>query len=83
VVQLCGVYFESPKPVAPPLKPKREKKPKLKNDPALVAKARELRDRYLEQFNSGGAGLILPAGKYEVARQLPPPVAGEVKQIAA
>ena len=43
----------------------KEKKPggaKQKNDPKLVAAARELRDRYLEQFN---AGLVLPAGKYQ------------------
>jgi hypothetical protein len=46
-------------------KPRREK---VKADPAHVAAARELRDRYLEQFNSG---LVLPAGKYEVSRQLP------------
>jgi hypothetical protein len=32
-----------------------------------LAAARELRDRYLEQFNRG---LVLPAGKYEVARML-------------
>ena len=34
------------------------------------AAARELRDRYLEQFNSG---LVLPCGKYEVSRALPSP----------
>ncbi len=48
-------------------KPKR-RPPKAKCDPAHVAAARELRDRWLEQFNSapllsGGA-----AGKYEVSR---------------
>jgi hypothetical protein len=48
-------------------KPKREKKPKLKNDPAHVAAARELRDRYLEQFNSG---LVLASGKYELSRAI-------------
>jgi len=55
----------------------REKKPrvKVKANPAHVAAARELRDRYLEQFNSG---LVLPSstssgqagGKYEVSRQI-------------
>ena len=35
--------------------------------PDFIAAARELRDRYLEQFNSG---LVLPEGKYEVARRL-------------
>jgi hypothetical protein len=34
-------------------KPERAKKPKAKNDPKLVAAARELRDRYLEHVNSG------------------------------
>ena len=73
-------------------RPKREKKnsgapavskqpkPRLKNDPKLVAKARELRDRYLEQFNSG---LLLPGGKYAVGRALPAPAAAELKQLAA
>ena len=50
-----------------PAKPKREK---VKADPALVAKARELRDRYFEQFNSG---LALPRGKYAVGRELAAP----------
>jgi hypothetical protein len=40
---------------------------KVKANPQHVAKARELRDRYLEQFNSG---LVLPCAKYEVSRQL-------------
>jgi hypothetical protein len=50
----------------------REKKPKRKNDPKLVAAARELRDRWLEHVNgAGGAGetLIEGAGKYDVTRQ--------------
>ena len=55
------------KEAKPPLKPKREKKPKVKLDPAHVAAARELRDRYLERFNSG---MVLPAGKYDVARAI-------------
>jgi hypothetical protein len=46
-------------------KPKREK---VKADPAHVAAARELRDRWLEKFNSGQ---VLPAGKYHVAVALP------------
>jgi len=57
---------------APPVepKPKRQKRPKQKNDPKYVAAARELRDRYLEQMN---AGLLLPPaaqGKYDVSRQI-------------
>jgi len=50
-------------------KHKREPKKKVKNDPRLVAAARELRDKYLEHFN---AQRLLPAanGKYDVSRAL-------------
>ncbi|MDY7109726.1 MAG: hypothetical protein SYC29_13910, partial [Planctomycetota bacterium] len=61
-----GLWFAPP---AEP-KPKRQKRPKQKNDPRYVAAARELRDRYLEQMN---AGLLLPPaaqGKYDVSRAL-------------
>jgi hypothetical protein len=58
---------ETPTPNSKP-KPKRERR---RNDPKLIAAAREWRDRYLEQVN---AGLILPGGgtngKYDVSRQL-------------
>jgi hypothetical protein len=37
-----------------------------------VAAARELRDRYLEQMNTVNATPLLPAGKYDVARQIAP-----------
>ncbi|MGC4033405.1 MAG: hypothetical protein QM754_17085 [Tepidisphaeraceae bacterium] len=36
-------------------KPPRVKSPKPKNDPRLIAAARELRDRWLEQVNGNGA----------------------------
>ena len=47
-------------------KPKREKQ---KNDPKLVAAAREFRDRYLDEVNTGR---MLPSanGKHDVSRQL-------------
>jgi hypothetical protein len=50
-------------------KPKREKKPKQKNDPKMIAAARELRDRWLEQMNAGG---YLPEshGRYDVSRAI-------------
>jgi len=57
-------------------KPKKVRPPRFKNDPQYVAAARELRDRYIEQINSGGApgsGLLLPpsaCGKYDVSRAL-------------
>jgi len=68
---LCGVSFAAPAPAPEPTKqtpkPKREPRPKAKNDPKLVAAARELRDRWMEEIN---AGRYLPAGngKYEVSR---------------
>jgi hypothetical protein len=48
----------------------REKKPKRKNDPKLVAAARELKDRWLEHVNTVGEDL-LGCGKYDVTRALP------------
>lgn len=70
-----GLRFGPPEPSpeekkAEAEKRKAEKKPKQKNDPRLVAAARELRDRYTEQIN---AGLLLPpsaCGKYDVSRAL-------------
>ena len=59
-----------PQQVVVNAKPVRKKKPKVKNDPKHVAAARELRDRYLEQFN---AGLVLPNAKYDVGKALPAP----------
>ena len=50
-------------------KPKPEKKPRAKNDPRLVAAARELRDRWLEQVNAAPSSL-LAQGKYDVSRAL-------------
>jgi N-acetylglutamate synthase-like GNAT family acetyltransferase len=63
----------SPAPVVATIEKKpREKAPKRKNDPKLVSAARELRDRWLEQVNSGaGMALFESAGKYDVARALP------------
>jgi hypothetical protein len=67
-----GLFFARPAPVvedkAPEKKP-RGKKPKLKNDPKLVAAARELRDRWLEHVNSGQA-LLESSGKYDLTRAL-------------
>jgi hypothetical protein len=67
---------DAPDELTPPTaaaKPRRPRPPAAKNDPELVAKARELRDRYLEQFNAGLIQGGLPGGKYEVARALPSP----------
>ena len=50
---------------------RKPKEPKPKADPRHVAMARELRDRYLEEVNSG---LLLPAppdvAKYDVSRRI-------------
>jgi hypothetical protein len=45
---------------------------KFKNDPKLIAAARELRDRYTEQINAAPGTLLPPSacGKYDVSRQL-------------
>jgi N-acetylglutamate synthase-like GNAT family acetyltransferase len=53
------------------VKPEKKKREKVKADPALVAKARELRDRWLERVNApGGASVLASSGKYEVGKQL-------------
>jgi hypothetical protein len=62
-------------PPAPPREPKakreRTKKDKVKIDPALVSKARELRDRYLEHLAANpSAALSMASGKYDVSRAL-------------
>jgi hypothetical protein len=51
-----------------PVKPKRERAPKDQVHPSFLLKARELRDRWMEQMNSGVA-LIESSGKYDVVRQ--------------
>ncbi|MEX0777526.1 MAG: hypothetical protein WD042_17615 [Phycisphaeraceae bacterium] len=58
-----------------------ECKVESKNGPRYVAAARELRDRWLEEVNSGrllagpGAGMGADDhGKYDVTRALSPPV---------
>lgn len=58
-----------PLPEEKPVKTAKAKAQKVKRayDPRLVTAARELRDRWLEQVN---ATPILPAGKYEVTRQI-------------
>jgi hypothetical protein len=51
------------------VKPKKPSKPRAKNDPKMVKAARELRDRFLEEVNSGR--FVLPdCGRYDVSRQI-------------
>jgi hypothetical protein len=77
ITRSSGLRFDAAKEPfvekAPAKKP-RERKPKAKNDPRLVAAARELRDRWLEHVNGGGEEL-LPTGKYDLTRALPAPKA--------
>lgn len=73
-----GLWFAPPEPTpeqkkaakAAAREEAKKDKPRRRNDPKLVAAARELRDRYMEQINEG---LLLPpgaCGKYEVSRSL-------------
>jgi hypothetical protein len=67
-----GLRF-GPLPQEAPQKAKRQPRPKVKCNPVQVAAARELRDRYLEQFNAGvlaDGTKVLPNAKYHVARQM-------------
>jgi hypothetical protein len=56
----------TPEPQAKKEKPKRQK---VKNDPKLIAAARELRDRWLERVNDDPS-LLVAQGKYDVTRML-------------
>ena len=51
-------------------KPAKARKPKVKNDPKLIAAAREPRDRWLEKVNGDPSALLWQA-KYDVSRALP------------
>jgi hypothetical protein len=56
-----------PEPVKKPRAAKTEKPPAPKFDPTYLAKARELRDRYLERVNAT-PDAIVAIGKYDVSR---------------
>ena len=71
-----GAPCASPLPPSVVEKVKREKAPKAKADPKLIAAARELRDRWLEQVNAEPSEAR--AGKYEVSRAIGPDVTIEV-----
>jgi hypothetical protein len=72
--------FLPPKPAKPVKeKPKRQK---LKNDPALVAKARELNGRWLELINNDPTALP-STGKYQASRSLEDGRAQSVPLLAA
>ena len=72
-----GLNFNWHAAQAPHAKAKPAPKKVVKNDPKLVAAARELRDRWLEQYNSG-EGVTTALGKYDVSRALSAPVAASL-----
>jgi hypothetical protein len=71
-----GLRF-GPSPFDPPKVEKPKPQPKRTNDPRMVAAARELRDRWLEEVEANP--LVLTAnGKYDVCRQIAgPAMSGE------
>jgi hypothetical protein len=60
----------------------RSTTPSAKNDPTLVAAARELRDRWLEQMNNGTSKMSAAIGKYDVCRVIDASVQIEVARPA-
>ena len=61
-----GLRFTSEsESVTPPQPKSREKKPRAKFDPKVIAAARELRDRWIEQAD---AALMIGTGKYNLVR---------------
>ena len=82
-VRRNGLFFDVPKLVAtPPVETvmvKTEPKPprvKAKSDPRLIAAARELRDRWLEQVN---ATPLVGVAKYDVSRAVGESVGVEIE----
>ncbi len=64
-------------------KKERPKQEKAKVDPKLIAKARELRDRYLEHVNGSPDALPAPGARYDVTRALPQPAGTGTMHIEA
>lgn len=60
-----GMWFASTEPPPTALAIPKKKREKAKHDPKLVAAARELRDRWLEQVNNA---TLRRRGKYDVSR---------------
>lgn len=73
VVQCTLGRLQFSRPVEKKEKPARPKREKMKNDPALLAKARKLNACWLEEINSNPSALPAPSGKYRVARALQAP----------
>jgi hypothetical protein len=77
-----GLRFVVQKDAASEPKPKRQPRPKVKNDPRLVAAARELRDRWLERVNADPVALPIEA-KYDVSRRIEGREAEPVRRLLA
>ena len=80
-----GLRFGAPEESRPKKRAGGTPTPRKKNDPKLIAAARELRDRWLERVNDDPS-ILLGNGKYEVSRMLSPVEASAVegsKAIAA
>jgi hypothetical protein len=78
-----GLRFAAPKENAIEAKPKREPRRKAKNDPRLVAAARELRDRWLEHVNAGGGDVPIADAKYDATRAALPQPASSIALLPA
>ena len=71
-----GSPDREPAPVIEKEKSAKPKREKVKADPKHIAKARELRDRWLEKVKApGGASVLSSNGKYEVSKALVAPAA--------
>ena len=68
-IAASGLRFIVPKDSATEPKPARQPRPKVKNDPRLVAAAREFRDRWLEQVNADPSAVVVE-GMYDVSRRI-------------
>jgi hypothetical protein len=75
--------FAKKTPAEPAVQEKKKpKKQTVKNDPKLIAAARELRDRWLERVNSG-TNAITGGGKYDLTRSLEAPVPAQMRALTA
>jgi hypothetical protein len=60
--------LDAPEELMPPAKAKRPRMARQKNDPKFIKAARDLRDKFLEQVNSGQVLIACACAKYDVSR---------------
>jgi hypothetical protein len=76
-------FGPSPQDVAKEkVRTKAARRERMKNDPRMVAAARELRDRWLEEVNEN-PGRLVAMGKYDVRRLAEPARAREGSQVGS